>query len=282
MSTSSVHPAFGYFPVDAGQQPENGTKLCVEVGEEHIGLLLSDPEGSKVKYFACYVVSPEEMSEKLRLLLQENSHLKGPFTDVIMINNRHQMVLVPELYHKDHLSETLLQTIHGDLKTLSVHNDPLHQWEINVVHGMEEHLEDMLRDEYPQLRTVHFTTVALRHAFRNMHWEQNQLVKLYFHHQTFFMMVFHGDQLQIAQQFHYQTTEDAIYHILNVADKYRLDVTEVWVQVSGLIDASSSLWQELRKHFLEISLEEISLNGDEQLTVPQHYFTPFLMATTCV
>lgn len=282
MSSSSLHPAFGYFPAEDAQHLENGAKLCVEVGEEHLALLISDPEGKKVKHFACYVAAPEELSQKLHLLLQVDKNLQVPFVDVVMINNRHQMVLVPVQYYKDHLSETLLQTIHGDLNPLAVHADPLHQWEITVVHGMEQDLEDILQHAYPQLRTVHFTTVALRHAFRNMHWEQNQLVKLYFHRQTFFMMVFQGDQLQIAQHFHYETTEDAIYHILNVADKFCLDVTAVWVQVSGLIDASSSLWQELRRHFLEISFEEISLNADEDVTVPQHYFTPFLMATTCV
>ena len=95
-------------------------------------------------------------------------------------------------------------------------------------------------------------------------------------------MVFIGDQLQILQHFNFVTTEDVLYHILNVVEKYRLDVTEVMVNVSGYLDVNASIWVELKKHFLEISIEESAVANEVHSDFPSHYFTPFFMVPTCV
>ena len=282
MVSSSIQPIFSYVSSGENHSPNEGLKLCLEIGEGHISYLVADRAGKQIDRFSFYPISKQDRVDKLSLLLKESADLAQSFVEVILINNTHQAVLVPERFHKDHLNETILQTIHGDLDPMSVHHDSIHQWEINLVHGIPVELENMILEKFPQTRTVHFTTTVLRSSFRNMHWEENQHMKIYFFSSSFYIILFNGEQLQLAQHFHYQTTEDVIYHILNVADKFGVDVTTVLVQVAGMLDESSPIWHELQRHFLEINLEHPVAMETEEVGIPAHYFTPFFMIPACV
>lgn len=282
MITSSIHPTFAYAPALSQNSVDDSQKLCLEVGEEHLSYLIADTTGKNIVHFEYYSVSKEEKLERLRMLLKESPELSRSFADVILINNTNRTVLVPERFHKDHLNDSLLEMIHGNLEPITAHNDAVHQWEINIVHGMESDLENVLKERFPQTRSVHFATTVLRSAFRNMYWEEKQHVKIFFFSASFFVSVFNGDQLQIAQHFHYETTEDIIYHVLNLTDKYHLDVTSALFEVSGLLDESSPIWHELQRHFLEISLKSPDVAVDGNLDTPNHYFTPFFLIPACV
>ena len=282
MVSLSTQPTFTYVSPAEDRSSDEGLKLCLEIGESHISYIIGDTAGKKIDRFSFYPVPKEERTDKLASLFRESEDLAKSFAEVILINNTHQSVLVPERFHKDHLNETILQTIHGDLVPMSVHHDSVHQWEINLVHGIPLELENMVLEKFPQTRAVHFTTTVLRSSFRNMDWEDNQCLKIYFFSSTFYIILFNGEQLQLAQHFHYQTTEDVIYHILNVADKFGVDVTAVLVQVAGMLDESSPIWHELQRHFLEINLEPPVSIEVEGVDIPVHYFTPFFMIPACV
>ena len=282
MVTSSLKPTFAYVPTEGEISMDEGLKLCLELGEEHMSYLVTNTSGTKIMHFEYYSLPKEEKLERLSMLLKQAPALTHPFEDVILVNNTNRTVLVPEKFHKDHLNDSLLQMIHGDLAAMAVHKDSVHEWEINIVHGLEAALDTLLKERFPETRSVHFATTVLRSAFRNRHWEEKQHVKLFFFSSSFFIMLFHGDRLQIAQHFQFETTEDIIYHVLNVADKFQVDVNSALFETSGLLDESSPIWYELKRHFLEISFLSPDVAFDENMEIPSHYFTPFFLIPACV
>lgn len=261
---------------------DEGLKLCLEVGEEHVSYLIANTSGTKIMHFEYYSVPKEEKLERLSMLLKEHPGLSHSFEDVILVNNTNRTVLVPDKFHKDHLNDSLFQMIHGDLEDMALHKDAVYEWEINILHGFEAELDTLLKERFPQARSVHFATTALRSAFKNRHWKEKQHVKLFFFSSSFFIMLFHGDRLQIAQHFQFQTTEDIIYHVLNVADKFQVDVNSALFETSGLLDESSPIWYELQRHFLEISFLSPDVTFDENMEISSHYFTPFFLIPACV
>lgn len=261
---------------------DEGLKLCLEVGEEHVSYLIANTSGTKIMHFEYYSVPKEEKLERLSMLLKEHPGLSHSFEDVILVNNTNRTVLVPDKFHKDHLNDSLFQMIHGDLEDMALHKDAVYEWEIKILHGLEAELDTLLKERFPQARSVHFATTALRSAFKNRHWEEKQHVKLFFFSSSFFIMLFHGDRLQIAQHFQFQTTEDIIYHVLNVADKFQVDVNSALFETSGLLDESSPIWHELQRHFLEISFLSPDVTFDENMEISSHYFTPFFLIPACV
>lgn len=282
MVTSSLKPTFAYVPIEGKNSMDEGLKLCLELGEEHVSYLIANTSGTKIMHFEYYSVPKEEKLERLSMLLKEHPGLSHSFEDVILVNNTNRTVLVPDKFHKDHLNDSLFQMIHGDLEDMALHKDAVYEWEIKILHGLEAELDTLLKERFPQARSVHFATTALRSAFKNRHWEEKQHVKLFFFSSSFFIMLFHGDRLQIAQHFQFQTTEDIIYHVLNVAYKFQVDVNSALFETSGLLDESSPIWYELQRHFLEISFLSPDVTFEENMEISSHYFTPFFLIPACV
>jgi hypothetical protein len=94
-----------------------------------------------------------------------------------------------------------------------------------------------------------------------------------------------GDQLLLAQSFYYETKEDVIFHLLNLSDKYNIDLTEALVEVSGLVDEESGTWKELNRYVLRISMEEPTGHTESAVRIegiPSHFLTPILLISKCV
>jgi hypothetical protein len=167
----------------------------------------------------------------------------------------------------------------------SISVDDVHQWELHNVYGTATDLLQIVLDKYPQARQVQYMSACLRGIFRTLTEDVDQWIKLYILPSCFNLVVLKGEQLQIAKSFYFETPEDIVYHVLNVVDKYKLDLSEVLVEVSGLLDLSSATWKELNKFFLNISMENSPLFSAEIATnaeFPSHYFTPFLLVPKCV
>jgi len=52
--------------------------------------------------------------------------------------------------------------------------------------------------------------------------------------------------------YNYETTEDAIYQLLNLVEHHHVDLKYLKALVSGHIDDESATWKELRKYILDI------------------------------
>jgi len=285
MVHSNIRPVFGFNNTNFPSTTEGAEKLCIELGQFHIALTISNTPGDSVKLFDLYT-NKQKIDAAFLASVLESEKLSGiQFSDVIFIHNQKEMVLVPSSLYKEDLDAVILDTIHGDQMEYSIKVDDVHQWELHNVYGTATDLLEIVLDKYPQARQVQYMSACLRGIFRTLTEEVNQWIKLYILPSCFNLVVLKGEQLQIAKSFYFETPEDIIYHVLNVVDKYELDLPQVLVEVSGLLDLSSATWKELSKFFPNISMEnspvfsaEVAANAE----FPSHYFTPFLLVPRCV
>ena len=92
-------------------------------------------------------------------------------------------------------------------------------------------------------------------------------------------------QSQLAQSFYYETKEDVVFHLLNLTDKFNIDLASAFVEVSGLIDEESGIWKELNRYILNIVFENPSQHALQMLNiagVPIHFLTPIMLIAKCV
>jgi hypothetical protein len=282
MSSVPLTPLFFYKPSIESDSGEADRKLVLEIGEQHLAITISDASGKNIYYFSFFNIETDCSPIDILSIVKSTLESDVTFTDIILINNRNQYVLLPEHIYKEHATQNVLEAIHGDLIKSTVQSDHIHQWEIAAIHGVESELMDLLQHHFPQLRIIHFISPALRHAFRNMNTEAKQSLKLLFYPGYFIAQFFTADQLQLVQHFYYETSEDVLYHVLNIGEKYHLDVTEVQIGVSGIIDKQGDIWRELNRHFLHVSIDECIPLANSDSNFPTHYFTPFFMVPTCV
>lgn len=280
-----IRPTFGFINENTSSSTDEAAKLCIEVGQFHVGLTISNASGDVVSLFDLYTTKQKTDPAFLRSVLASDKLQGIQFADVIFIHNQKEMVLVPSSMYKEDLNTVLIDTVHGDQLEYSIAVDDVHQWELHNVFGSSSEILGLVLDKYPQARQVQYMSACLRGIFRTLTEDTNQWIKLYVLPSCFNLVVLKGEQLQIAKSFYYETPEDIIYHMLNVVDKFGLDTTEAIVEVSGLLDSSSTTWRELGKYFLNISMENspaISGVNTNNTDLPSHYFTPFLLVPKCV
>jgi len=264
---------------------EGENKLCIEVGQFHIALTVSNASGELVNLFYLYTSKQKTDAAFLKSVLATEKLAGIQFSDVIFIHNQKEMVLVPSSLYNQELDAVLIDTIHGDQMEYSISVDDVHQWELHNVFGSTTDMLELVLDKYPQARQVQYMSACLRGIFRTLTEDVSQWIKLYILPSCFNLVILKEEQLQIAKSFYYETPEDILYHLLNVVDKYGLDTSKVILEVSGLLDSSSATWKELGKYFLNISMEKIpsfSERNAHNTELPSHYFTPFLLVPRCV
>ncbi len=280
-----IRPAFGFSNENTASAIEGAAKLCIEVGQFHVALTISNASGDLVSLFDLYTAKQKIDSSFLHSVLASEKLEGVQFSDVILIHNQKEMVLVPSSMYKQELDAVLIDTIHGDQKEYSIAVDDVHQWELHNVFGSSSEMLELVLHQYPQARQVQYMSACLRGIFRTLTEDVNQWIKLYVLPSCFNLVVLKGEQLQIAKSFYYETPEDILYHLMNVVDKFGLDTSEAVVEVSGLLDSSSATWKELGKYFLNISMEKSTSfpgGNENNADLPSHYFTPFLLVPRCV
>lgn len=285
MVHSNIRPVFGFSSTNFPSSTEGSDKLCIELGQYHVALTISNGLGDAVKLFDLYTTKQKIDTAYLQAVLASEKLSGIQFSDVVFIHNQKEMVLVPSALYKEELDAVIIDTIHGDQVEYSINVDDVHQWELHNVYGTATEMVEVVLDKFPQARQVQYMTACLRGIFRTLNEDVRQWIKLYVLPSCINLVVLKGEQLQIANSFYYETPEDIIYHVLNVVDKYSMDLSEALVEVSGLLDLSSATWKELNKYFLNITIEnspsypgENAINADS----PSHYFTPFLLVPRCV
>jgi len=88
-----------------------------------------------------------------------------------------------------------------------------------------------------------------------------------------------GSLLLLTQTFAYSTPEDVLYYLLNTCRQFNLSQQELQLQLSGLIDKRSSLYNELYQYFIHIDFREAGWNLKNEY--PAHFFTSLNDLATC-
>ena len=131
-----------------------------------------------------------------------------------------------------------------------------------------------------------FPACQIKHSFKSMfnNLPANNLTSTIFIEvgiQQLDLLVFRAGQLVFCGTFQYTTEQDALYFLLKICQEYSFELTEVRLQLSGLIDHSSKLYTELSSYFLNVTFRTNS--KDWTLTnYPSHYFTLLTNSLPCV
>ena len=86
----------------------------------------------------------------------------------------------------------------------------------------------------------------------------------------------------MIQSLEYETPEDVLYYLLNIAEQFELSRTDLSLHISGLVDLQYKLFRELTNYFRSITVQNFdrTLLQLEITEFPIHYFTPFFNLTS--
>ena len=271
--------AFNILPV---KNENERLYLLIEAGDYGISFTWYSKDPLDVKGLTVYnftwSTTAAEKAIELESILASNAVFNEKNESVHICYDFKESILVPAAFYKPGTEKALLELMH-DTDNNSIIKSELIADKFNT-YAVENKIETLLLNRFPDAKTHHSTTLQLQNGFP----AGDQLFCIIFHN-TIKVILSRDGALQIVQHFSYAGHTDAAYHLLNCCEQYKLKSTAVTLHLSGLVDTSSMLYNELYKYFLNIEFDRIQdgINLQERIKFyPLHYFSHLTTLISCV
>lgn len=226
--------------------------------------------------FESYTLNPHNRVEETRHILSDSPFLELPFSSVYITYNVPESVLTPARLHDPTHASSTVSLIHGDMPSGIVLQEQVPGADIYNVYRVPAWLHKSLSGRFPNGEYWHSYTTLLRSMqARSRDWPATFLY-IWFFPAHVIVSLQRSDRLQLMQSFPYETPEDLSYQLLNLAEQFGLDIAELQIYVSGLIDTESIIHNELLKYFLNVDPDPGRpdlVKGAVFHNFPGHYFT---------
>ena len=271
--------AFNILPV---KNENERLYLLIEAGDYGISFTWYSKDPLDVKGLTVYnftwSTTAAEKAIELESILGSDAVFNEINESVHICYDFKESILVPAVFYKPGTEKALLELMH-DTDNNSIIKSELIADKFNT-YAVENKIETLLLNRFPDAKTHHSTTLQLQNGFP----AGDQLFCIIFHN-TIKVILSRDGALQIVQHFSYAGHTDAAYHLLNCCEQYKLKSTAVTLHLSGLVDTSSMLYNELYKYFLNIEFDRIQdgINLQERIKFyPLHYFSHLTTLISCV
>ena len=250
-------------------------RLIIEIGNsEFTFIILQD------KTFTALATYQIATVNELNDLLASENLLHHNFSKVDVVYNNKESVLVPTVLYNSNATNSYIELIYGDTFKGQLKTDFIYKHAIQNIYKIEYTIQKAMFTKFPSATISH--QYSLLPDSTGLSGTKLFIV---FYQNKFSVLCCKQNQLQVIQQFEYANAHDVTYYLLAIAEQYTLDVNEVELQLCGMINENSALYNELHKYFKHLSfqpLPDVFDYVDDIQTLPSHYFAHTFLFAACV
>lgn len=263
-----------------GKEADTRNKqLIVEVGIDHIACMAKEEGGKPIEDFELFRTDGNEevnFEQVFSQVLSGSALLEKTYTKTTVFINNETGFIAPSHGFDTGNSNDYLNLIFGNV----FKDDDVRVDELNAAAGFAtvyrvcSVISQTLHRKFEAPEIKHIYTKIIERLFRGDE-VPGSLVKVQLYYSHFILVFMLGRKLQLIQTFHYTTSEDVVYYILDVCRRFDIGEDELSLEVSGIIDPKTALYDGLKKHFKNVLAEHEK--GDEKpdpKTAKAYYFTP--------
>lgn len=256
----------------------NNHQLIVELSKHHFSCLVVT-EQLNIVAFELFKLDEDELDfdDLMMEIMRESRLLDKSYTETKVYANSPFAVLIPAGQFNKQIAEDYLSVSFGE-----AHRQVMRYDELSADMGIVTAFR--LEEEVPEQINRRLIMVEFHHVFSKMaeHLLQQDnkatdKIKVQFYYKHIIVGVMKNSKLHLVQFFNYQTPEDVLYYLLNICQQLGLHTAQVVLEISGMIDLQSALYNELNKYFANIAMEEVNMKNLPQdfHHYPPHYLSPF-------
>jgi hypothetical protein len=272
------------FNISAAGNSDVSTHLFIHAGTQGISFTeLDTPNNTFVSVLIYQFAKQLAETEKINLIdniLQSQPLLQKQFVKSDLIWCSNENILVPQEYFDKATRNEMLTLVYGDAVNTVVKDELVLRHNLYNVYRIKTAAEEIIIKKFPQSLQTHHASLLI-----DMAANEKEVLYCNFLTDSLTVMLRKNGQLQLIQNFEFTTPEDAVYHLLNVCRSFEVDAPAMVLSVSGMIDESSNLYNELHKYFAGINLYALPGNFNyaaEILAQPAHYFSHLFATAACV
>jgi hypothetical protein len=271
------HKVFSSYRTGKNKDADDTQTLIVEIAAKHIACLVKS-ENKQIRDFELFKFDKESLSfvEAYREVVGESSLLTQAYSTTRVFINNETCLLAPLTNLNQEAASNFLNVVHGGQVDNEILLDNISDENLSTVYSIPKEWSEELNRSL-QIETFEHTYSSIIDQVLHKAAIDGSLLKVIFYDTHFIALLFTQKKLQFIQSFTYQTSEDILYHLLNIVQCFQLDTNSALLQVSGMVDVKSNVIDELKQYFKRVTLEEADTKS-LQVNIgdySRHYFTPF-------
>lgn len=185
----------------------------------------------------------------LEAFVQSDPYLGGKLASVKICYNSNASTLIPASFFKVDDKAAVLNLLCGvDFPTYAFH-EAIPNSDIILAYRVPCTLYNCMQILYPKNTFMHSSSLQLSNNLPEGNVLQcmvyGKYIKIFLHSQG---------ELLLATYFYYNLPQEVSYYLLNVCQQYKVDVADVKLMLSGLVEVSSNLYDDVYKYFLQIAI----------------------------
>lgn len=267
-------------------QPENistaTADLFVEVNGQGFSYIILN-EGACmaiVMYKFDNNISDEIAAGNIHQVIADQPVLKQKFNTVNIIYGYMHSILVPRQFINESDTKAMLELVYGEASERITRTDFMQKHSIHNIYGIPAVIDLVMNRYFELARFTHLFSLLPNVAKKAC----NEVYCIFSTGQLNVMFI-KESKLQLMQNYCYKTPEDVAYQLLHLCKSFEVNVDDITVRLSGMIDENSPLFSELYKYFLRLVFDELPTQyqyPEEINKYPAHYFSHLFAVAACV
>jgi hypothetical protein len=162
-----------------------------------------------------------------------------------------EIVLVPAYKYNEASNDAFLNLIFGEVEKCVTKTEVLKikSEKIFSVYRIQQTLHETIHRNFLSITEHHVYNGILNGVANERNDKLSDCIGVNFYYKHFVVYAFKSNQLQIVQSFDFTNAEDALYHILNIANKFKISIQVDTLMLGGIIEKTDPLFAYLQQQF---------------------------------
>ena len=225
-------------------------------------------------------ISHDEVANNLKTIVTSQPILQQLFKKINFVYAFAESVLVPHQFINVQANKDMMELVYGDTSDCVTRDDFMFKYDLHNVYRVPKQIDSVIAHLFTQANHCHLYSLLPA----TITVTGNKLYCIFSAKSITVQLVKEG-KLQVIQNFAYRAPIDVAYHLLNVCERFDVAVNETEIELNGMIDADSNLYNEVYKYFRRpvfAALPEDFTYNEEIKKYPAHYFSHLFQLAACV
>lgn len=250
---------FSYFHDSFNLRKLSSYYLNIELSKYGISYVISDAIRSQ--HIAIKTIQFEDpntdLIENFQNVVKDDVYLNKHYKTVNFFLANEKYTLVPADFFDKGKKADFLKYNHAVNRDEEIHFSYIEKAEAYDVYAYPSVLVNFLVNHFPEIKFFHSTTILLN-TYIKANQNSNDVfenVAINFQSNSLDILVLKQQNILFLNDFEFNTEEDAIFYIMNVLKKLKLDLSKISVTLQGKIVVSTKIYQYLKKYLPQVEFK---------------------------
>jgi hypothetical protein len=245
--------------------------LLMQIGDRHCSFAIVSKTGKELQQLFYY--NGDSCSILLPEILNIHPELKAPFSRSLISYDVEAHIFIPFAFYAPEDSAAFIRALYGNAEHIAAdkHDGP----EIYNSYGAPSSVHELITRVFPSAEIRHAQSAVLLNARQDA--DKDRIV-VDFKTDRFSVIAIRKNLVLLAQSYPYVTSGDVLYRLLKICVEYSLSQQDSMLELSGLIDHQSAVYEDLHQYFLHVGFLSAGIHVAEH---PPHFFSSLFNLLSC-